>query len=573
MNSKKENKTEFARTWYRVARAVAVVAVAFNLIVSILIIANFFQTKMYDPIKSPVLEKLIQKANENPSEISLKEEIRALDLLARKAYFTKKWQIRTGGFILFGGVLVLLIAFKYMNIFRRYLPELDGEGRTDDSWEKKFFARKYLVGGYLTVLLISLILIIVSHNELSDRSLYFSEHSKTSDSGDGNFPSQEEINKNWPNFRGPGGNGIAFATNAPTEWDDKTGKNIIWKTEIPLHGFNSPIYWEGKIFLSGADKIKFEVYCFDANSGRILWQKEVKDVPGSPEKLPNVTEDTGYAAPTMATDGKRVFALFANGDLVCLDFEGNQVWAKNLGVPDNHYGHSTSLIMYENLLIIQYDHFSGRSVMGLNAMTGKVEWQTPRQVEISWASPILVDTGKRMELILNASPLVASYDPKTGKELWQFKCMSGEVGPSVCYANGIVYAANEYARLAAIKIGKQPEMIWEYDDGLPEASSPVATEKYLFMATSWGVISCLDAKNGSFYWEHEFKEGFYSSLILVGDNIYLVDRKGFTHVFKAAKEFELVSTNDLGESSDCIPAIVNGRIYMRGEKHLFCIGE
>jgi len=151
--------------------------------------------------------------------------------------------------------------------------------------------------------------------------------------------------------------------------------------------------------------------------------------------------------------------------------------------------------------------------------------------------------------------------------------MSGEVCPSVCYANGIVYAANEYARLAAIKIGKEPEMIWEYDDGLPEASSPLATDNYLFMATSWGVVSCLNVKDGSLYWEQEFKEGFYSSLILVGDNIYVVDRKGFTHVFKADKEYELVSTNELGENSDSIPAFVNGRIFMRGEKHLFCIGK
>ena len=158
-----------------------------------------------------------------------------------------------------------------MNIFRRYLPELETSEESKQSWEKKFLARKYLVGGYSTVLLISLVLIFVSHNELSDRSLYFSEQSKTSSAGGGGYPSQEEINKNWPNFRGPSGNGIASMTNAPTQWDGKSGKNIIWKTEIPLHGFNSPIYWEGKIFLSGANKTKFEVYCIDANAGNILW--------------------------------------------------------------------------------------------------------------------------------------------------------------------------------------------------------------------------------------------------------------------------------------------------------------
>ncbi len=568
-----KDKTNSAQIWYQVARNVVAVASLFNFIVCILIIAHYMQIRLHHPINSTVLEKLIKNANEHPENHDLRDEVRTLDLLARKAYFTNQWQIRTGGFILLGGVLVLLIGLKYMNAFRRNLPNLESSQSHADSWEKKILSGKFVLGIYVALIIISLIFIVLSYQELREQNLYFAEQAKSVAEAGESYPIQEEINSNWPNFRGPGGLGIAFVNSAPLEWDGRSGKNIIWKTAVPKPGFNSPIYWRGKIFLSGADESGAEVYCFDANAGALLWQREANHIPGSPDKMPKVIKDTGYAAPTMATNGQLVFALFANGNIICFDYEGKRSWARNLGVPENQYGHASSLITFQNLVLIQYDHFANRSIMALDAKTGRTVWQTSRPVEISWASPILVNTSARIELVLNANPIVAAYDPSSGKELWHFKCMSGEVGASPAYANGIVFVAIENARLAAIKIGEKPEKIWEYENGLPEASSPLATDHYLFMATSWGLVSCLEAKDGKLYWEHEFKEGFYSSPILAGLNVYLVDRKGTTQIFKADKEFQLIGSNELGEKSDCIPAFVSERIYIRGEKHLFCIGK
>jgi outer membrane protein assembly factor BamB len=381
------------------------------------------------------------------------------------------------------------------------------------------------------------------------------------------------MKNNWPGFRGPEGIGWAYHTDVPKEWDGPSGQNILWKIPIPHPGYNSPIIWGNRIFLSGADRRTQVVFGIDADSGEILWQTELNDIPGSPERRPQVTEDTGYAAPTMTTDGTRLYALFATGDIACLDFDGNRIWAKNLGVPENHYGHSSSLITYQDLLLVQYDQNAGGRLLGLKARSGDLVYDQPREVEISWASPILVNTGKRDELILNSNPFVMSHDPRTGKELWRVKCMLGEIAPSPAYSDGMVFVVNDYARLAAVKLGESAGLVWEYIDDLSEVSSPLASKDFVFMAASYGTVTCFERETGERLWIEEFEEGFYSSPILVGEFVYLMDMMGVMYVFKADKEYQLISRNELGESAVSIPAFMHGRIYIRGMEHLYCIGK
>jgi outer membrane protein assembly factor BamB len=169
------------------------------------------------------------------------------------------------------------------------------------------------------------------------------------------YPSDNELKNNFPNFRGYAGNGIAYQKNIPTSWDGATGQNILWKVVIPLPGYNSPVIWGDKIFVAGANATKCEVYCFDRNSGKLLWTANADNITGSPAAAPKVQGDTGYSAPTISTDGKRVYAIFANGDILAIDMNGNRVWAKNIGVPQNHYGHSSSLITYKGLVIVEFD--------------------------------------------------------------------------------------------------------------------------------------------------------------------------------------------------------------------------
>jgi len=571
MNTPKDDRTapQGPSFGFRVARRIAFLAALLAGILSVLMIANFIQTKSVDPLHSVPLTRLMARLQDNPEDVSLKEEIRALDLLARKAYFTYQWQLRTGGYLLLAFVLVLLLALKYMSSFRMNLPDLSREAAADESGKPALLSRRAVLYGGAALFLIAFGLGLLSQSDMKRGGLPAAGKAPAA----ADFPGLEEIRSNWPGFRGPEGNAVAYVSGAPTDWDGPSGRNVLWKTPVPLPGHNSPIVWGKRIFLSGADRKTQAVFCFDADTGKILWRTELNDIPGSPADRPKVTEDTGFAAPTMTTDGRRVFVLFATGDLACLDFEGRRIWAKNLGTPDNHYGLGSSLIMYQDLLLLQFDQNPGGRLLAFKAPTGDKAYDQPREVAISWASPILVDTGRRTELILNANPFVTGHDPRTGRELWRVACMQGEIAPSPAFADGQVFAVNEYARLAAIKLGDAPAIAWEQLDDLPDVSSPLATRDFVFLPTGFGTVSCLDAKTGKRLWFHEFKDGFYSSPILAGDSVFLMDMKGVTMVFKAGAEFQPVSQNALGERAVAIPAFMPGRIYIRGDKNLYGIGK
>ncbi len=566
----RDNTTKSSsRMGYNITKRVAWIAGIFAGILSILMIANYIQIKSVDPLNSKAISQLMTRLQENPEDTALKEQIRALDLLARKAYFTHQWQIRTGSYLLFAFILVLLLALKYMSSLQSRLPDLSKSAEPDDTWKSKLLSRRYILYGGLGLFVLAFILGILFQTELKNVGIVKAEGSRAAT----DFPGVDEIRNNWPGFRGPEGIGIAFHTDVSTEWDGSSGKNIIWKIPIPTSGFNSPIVWGNRIFLSGADRNTQVVYCVDTESGEILWQTELNNIPGSPDQRPQVTEDTGYAAPTMTTDGQRVFALFATGDIACLDFEGKRIWTKNLGMPDNHYGHASSLITYRDLLLVPFDQNTGGRLLALRTRSGDLAYDQPRDVEISWASPILVNTGSRTELILNSNPFVMSHDPQTGQELWRVRCMQGEIAPSPAYSDGMVYVVNDYARLVGIQLGEIPEVAWEYIDDLSEVASPLATKDIVIMAASYGTVTCFDSKTGERFWIQEFDDGFYSSPILVGDNVYLMDMSGVMYVFKADKDFRLISRNELGENAMTIPAFMHGRIFIRGEKHLFCIGD
>lgn len=610
------DKLSNIKSWTRAAQ----IAGAFAFVISILLIVNYVQYKRIDPVETVLINNLITRLNQNPDDFQLREEIRALDLLSRKAYFTNQWQVRTGGYLLLISIGILVIA---MQIIKGNSGKQITIGNKENNFNEKKNARKWISIGGSIIVCTALFFAYLTHNGLSkipiseelteklaenvnitetDSDIQFTEEvnialpvpeeeekvikpAKKTESNrikeqksiaekkTSEFPTEQEIKNNHPAFRGPGGNGISDHENIPTVWNGTTGENILWKLKIPLHGFNSPIIWDDRVFVSGAVADKREVYCIDGNTGVIIWTFDVKNIPGSPAKSPQVTDDTGLAAPTLTTDGIRVYAIFGNGDLVAIDMNGKKVWARNLGDPENHYGHSSSLMIFQNILILQYDTKKSPKLLGLSTITGETLWSTERKVRISWASPIVVNTGNKTEIIIASDPIVASYNPLTGKENWQVDCIFGEVGPSPAYADGFVFAVNEYAKLAAIKIADPPEIIWENDEYLSDVPSPVATKDLFFMATSYGAIVCYDSKTGEKYWDREFDNGFYSSPMLADGKIYLMDMEGIMHIFNAEKEYEQIAESPIGEKGMTTPAFNDGRIYVRGNEHLFCIGK
>ncbi len=596
---------------------VAYISGFFSLVICFLLIVNYVQYKRIEPANTKIIDILVERLNKNPEDIELRKQIQELDLLARKAYFTNQWQVRTGAYILAIGVLILVISIQILNSSKKKEPEILLFDKNDYLNSHKS-ARKWVSMGGAFIVLLAMFFAFLTHNELgvkfamaanpnSDSIFNAQNNNSENDKSNTNvlendssktntenasvndtiiqsdttsqeqklseFPSYKEIMANFPTFRGPWGNGITYKKNIPVSWNASSGKNIVWKRTIPLKGYNSPVIWGDKLFLSGASSTKRQVYCIDRNTGKTLWTADANKITGSPANSPKVTDDTGYAAPTVATDGRAVYAIFANGDVLAIDMEGKRIWARNLGTPVNHYGHSSSLMLFQNMLIVQYDHKTASKLMSLSTKTGKTLWSTPRKVKISWASPIVVYTGKQTEIMVSSDPFVASYNPFSGKELWKLDCMTGEVGPSLAYADGVVFAVNEYASLVAIQIGEKPKILWQNDEYLSDVPSPIATKKYLLIVTSYGVVVCYDSKTGEKYWEQEFANGFYSTPILVGNTVYLIDKMGGTFIFKLSDKYKQISNPQLGENVVSTPAFADGRIYIRADKNLYCIGS
>ena len=608
-----------------IARKIAWLSASFSVIICVLLIVNFIQSKSVNPIESETLKALVERLKSDPQNEALVNEIRAFDLLARKAYFTSQWQLRTGGYLLLLGIIVTVLAVRYVQSGRLKLDEIE-DVKKEPSLDL-LLARKWILFVGAGLFVFAAVSGVLSYNSLEDYSLskpeaktdVFPETSSsseekiigatTAEAQPGVVPeeilateivsseeektsaeaiaeptvspeqaptavvSQKEMRANYPFFRGAEGNGIAYQSNAPVQWDGASGKNILWKAKFPKHGYSSPIVWKNKVFITGADNASRDVYCYDLNSGKLLWTAQADNIPGSPSQMPKVTPDTGLAAPTMATNGSSVFAIFFCGDVLALTMDGKRLWAKNLGVPDNHYGHSSSLVIYKDKLLVQYDTNRGGKLIALSTASGEEKWTTARKSKISWSSPILVNTGSRMELILTTDPNVDSYDPETGKELWSVKCLMGEVGPSAAYSDGLVFAANEYATFAAIKPGTPAEIVWQSDEYLPEVASPLAVNGVVIIATSYGTVAAFDTADGSLLWEHENSDGFYASPVYAGGNVYLIDMAGVCHIFKAGREFQLVAAPQLGEKSVCAPVFADGKILIRGFDHLYCIGK
>lgn len=416
----------------------------------------------------------------------------------------------------------------------------------------------------------------------------------------GTPPTDEEIAKAWPSFRGPSGTGVSAYANIPTTWNAAKNENIVWKTPVPLPGNNSPVVWGNRVFLSGATEKERKVFCFDAISGALLWQKDVPGTPESTAKVPKVNRDTGYAAPTTATDGRRVFAMFANGDIASFDIDGKLAWARSLGIPENSYGHAASLVTYKDFVFVQFDQGQVKDkkskLLALDAASGKTVWEVPREVPNSWPSPIIIRGTGRDMLIAAADPWVIAYNPADGKEeLWRCKCLKQDVGPSPTFCDGIVYVGNQFPAITAIRAdGKgdvtKTHVLWRGEDGLPDTCSPLATKEHLFSLASEGTLTCYDAKQGDNLWEMDFAGvNFVTSPSLVGKLLYLIDTDGKGRVVEpGADAGKVVAESDLGQKCVTSPAFQDGRLYVRtyvetGEKsgeappprddYLFCIGK
>ena len=396
--------------------------------------------------------------------------------------------------------------------------------------------------------------------------------------------SEEEMARAWPCFRGRGGSGISPYTNVPDDWDGRSGKNILWKSPVALGGNSSPIVVAGRIFLTGGDENQRKVFCYEAKTGKLLWQRDVPSTPDS-RKPVKLDDNTGYAACTMASDGRYVAAIFANCDLAVYDLDGNLAWSQSLGIPDNPYGHAASLSIYKDILLVPVDQATPKAarskLRAVDIATGRTVWEQARTVASSWTTPIVIRVAGRDQVVTAASPWVIAYDPAGGKELWRVKCSQADVAPSpVSAGNFVIAAANDSAPILAIAADGSGDVtassvLWKGEDNTPDICSPLATEEFVFLLATEGMLTCYDAHKGDKLWEEDLNDfKCKSSPSLVGKQLYVFGESGKCWILAPTRAgVKRVRQTDLGEGCVTCPAFQDGRMYVRGKKDLFCIGK
>mgnify|MGYP005832562385 CR=1 FL=1 len=622
------------------ALATAVVAAVLAAVVAALMLYGLAGRRgAIDPAEQATAVALRAAIARHPDDQQLQEDYRRLDEQLRRDYFRHRALTATGAVLLAGFIAAALASARWAAALSRRLPRPEPLAAPVDR-ETAVFARARWAVGALGAIVVGLVvaLVVFDRGRLpgglpsasagppgdgspvvgsphgSDRggaapgtttspepsaggattagtaTAGATSGASAPGSGDspvpaplGPPPSDEEIARSWPRFRGPGGLALSRYENVPTTWDAATGENIVWKSEVELPGNNSPVVWGSRVFLSGADESRRVVYCFDAADGKLLWHSDVPGTPESTAKVPEVMEDTGLAAPSVATDGRVVAAIFANGDLGAFDLEGHLRWSRSLGIPKNSYGHASSLLIHGDVLVVQFDQGNAKEnlskLFALRLSDGTTAWEVARPVPHSWTTPTVVRSGDREQLVTAASPWVIAYNPADGTELWRAKCLRQDVGPSPVAADGVVYVANEFPAASAIRADgsgdvTESHVLWSVEDGLPDTASPLATGEFLILLASYGMLTCYDAKTGGKLWEHEFDGNFSSSPSLVGDRLYVIDKEGKSYVLTISREkAEPLAEGSLGELCVTSPAFQDGRIYVRGEKHLFCIGK
>jgi outer membrane protein assembly factor BamB len=388
----------------------------------------------------------------------------------------------------------------------------------------------------------------------------------------------------WSRFRGPNGTGIASEQDIPLQWDEQA---VLWKTTIPGAGNSSPVVWGDRVFLQTAatDGNERSLVCLHAADGKVLWSAPVA---GSFSRTHPKNSQTSS---TPATDGQRVYAMFWDGRDIAMfayDFQGKLLWKTGLGRFRSQHGPGTSPIVHDGKVFFANDCDGSSMLFALDAATGKVAWQTPRQAfRACYSTPFVLELpGGAPQLIVASTAGVSSYNPQTGAESWRWEWKFDSaplrtVGSPV-FSQGLIFVCSgdgSGARHAvAIKPrdrvdGGQENLVWENKKTLSYVPSPVGWENYIYYVHDRGVAICCDAKTGKSIWSERLGGDMSASPILIDGKIYAASEDGYVYVFAAAPTFKLLAKNPIGETIIATPAVADGHLLVRGSNHVFCIGK
>ncbi len=376
----------------------------------------------------------------------------------------------------------------------------------------------------------------------------------------------------WPQFRGPEGRGISDEKGLPVRWGPT--ENIRWKVDLPGRGLSSPVVTCGKVYVtacSGRLQDRLHVLCFDATTGKKLWERQLW-ATGNTMCNPK----TCMAAPTPVTDGERVYALFATGDLACFDATGDLLWyralARDYPQITNQVGMAASPILWDDVLILPMDNVVDSFAAGLDKFTGRNRWRVERPRDITWPTPLLFRQENRTAVLFQSAQDLSAYDPATGQKLWDYRGPGLSSIPSAVTAEGLVILPNG-AALRPAPSGS-PTVVWKTAKLHPAYATPLCYHDRLYVINSvTEMLHVADLRNGKVRARLRLKGSFSASPVLAEGRLYLVNEDGLTLVVQAADEPRIIATNALGETMLATPAISGGAIFLRSDQHLFCLAR
>lgn len=420
----------------------------------------------------------------------------------------------------------------------------------------------------------------------------------------GSIAAAAELSQGWPHWRGPFDNGVAPHGRPPIRWSETN--NVRWKTPLPGKGHSSPIVIDGKVFVtaaipfgpetkpfySGAEGAhdnfpvkqahRFVVIAVDAATGKIAWETTVRET--FPHEGGHYTGSLASNSPV--TDGERLYADFGSRGLYCLDFDGRIVWQKELGRLNTRHAHGegSSPAVSDHHLLVNRDHEKQSTLTALDKRDGKVIWQRPRDEMTSWSSPLVVTVDGRQQVVVSATGAIRGYELESGAELWRCGGLSRNVVASPVYGDGVLYAANSYdwqallaIRLAGAKgdLTDTEAVIWKRNRLTPYVPSPLLYDGRLcFLRHNQNILSMIDPKTGEDL-EGPFRLGgireVFASPVAADGRIYITDRSGNTLVLGLGESTEFLGVNHLDDSFSASAAIVGDALYLRGERHLYCL--
>ncbi len=420
-----------------------------------------------------------------------------------------------------------------------------------------------------------------------------------------------DYERNWPTWRGPLHCGVAPKASPPTTWGE--GKNIRWKVALPGEGNNSPIVWGDRVYVQVAiptekkgepapaqpegqrggfggggrpeNVYQFAILAYDRKTGKEVWRHVARE-----EQPHEGSHRDGSLAPCSAvTDGQQLFAYFGSRGLYCFDMNGKLQWERDLGdmKTRNGFGEGASPALTDDSVVITWDHEGDSFIVALDRKTGEPRWKKDRDEATSWATPFIVETKNGKQVVAPGTKAIRAYDLTDGGEVWQWRGLTANCIPSPVQHGPLLILMSGFRGQAAVAI--RPEgakgditdsasVVWTFNEATPYVPSPLlfGNELY-FLDNNKAILTCLNAATGEVHYKQQRLEGtsggVYASPVAAGDYVYLPTRDGTTFVLKRGPKFEIVATNKLDDGLDASPALVDGEMYLRGSKHLYCIAE